>query len=187
MECNSDDTYLKEKTTSMSWMIPTLMGWCVILKKEKGYRSLLTGIKESYTKICSQLWHPTNDLYKHLYFHPAQSFTGETEAPITFSDSMSDYKNRIDELRENERYNIFKDSSAVQAGLTILDFIACRHFRTPVPSVLWYGMQKNRVITDIFCILYHFSPMGSILKPIGTFEKYLLIHDVPSLFFTKEF
>ncbi|EAA8842662.1 hypothetical protein FNH73_23360 [Salmonella enterica subsp. salamae] len=144
MECNSDDTYLKEKTTSMSWMIPTLMGWCVILEKEEGYYALLTGTKESYTKICSQLWHPTNDLYKHLYFHPAQSFTGETEAPITFPDNMSYYKNRMDELRENERYNIFKESSAVQAGLTILDFIACRHFRTPVPSVLWYGMQKKQ-------------------------------------------
>lgn len=144
MECNSNDTYLKEKTTSMSWMIPTLMGWCVILEKEEGYRALLTGIKESYTKVCSQLWYPTNDLYKHLYFHPAQSFTGETEAPITFPDNMSDYKNRMDELRENERYNIFKNSSAVQAGLTILDFIACRHFRTPVPSVLWYGMQKKQ-------------------------------------------
>ncbi|MGX8838009.1 hypothetical protein ACWWKA_11850 [Klebsiella quasipneumoniae] len=124
-------------------MIPTLMGWCVIFDKEEGYHALFKGIKELHTKICSQLWHPTNDLYKHLYFHPAQSLTGETEAPITFPDNMSGYKIRMDELRENERYNVLKDSSAVQAGLTILDFIACRHFRTPVPSVLWYGMQKT--------------------------------------------
>lgn len=143
MECNSDDAYLKEKTTNMSWIIPTLMGWCVILEKEEGYLALLTGIKESYKNICSQLWHPTNDLYSHLYFHPAQSFTGETEAPIFFPDNMNDYKKRMDELRENERYNIFKESSAIQAGLIILDLIACRHFRTPVPAVLWYGMQNK--------------------------------------------
>ncbi len=143
MECNSDDAYLKEKTTNMSWIIPTLMGWCVILEKEEGYSALLTGIKDSYKNICSQLWHPTNDLYRHLYFHPAQSFTGETEAPIAFPDNMNDYKKRMDELRKNKRYNIFKESSATQAGLIILDFIACRHFRTPVPAVLWYGMQKK--------------------------------------------
>lgn len=143
IECNSDDTYLREKTTSMSWMIPTLMGWCVILEKEEGYDVLLSGIKESYTKICSQIWHPTDELYKHLYFHPAQHLTGDTDAPITFPDSMSDYKHRMDEIRNNERYCILKKSSAAQAGLTILDFIAYRHFRTPVPAVLWYNMQKK--------------------------------------------
>ncbi|MDF3660257.1 hypothetical protein [Enterobacter hormaechei] len=56
---------------------------------------------------------------------------------------MNDYKKRMDELRKNKRYNIFKESSATQAGLIILDFIACRHFRTPVRALLWYGMQKK--------------------------------------------
>lgn len=143
MECNNNDTYLKEKTTSTSWMIPTLVGWCVLLEKEEGYTALLKGIKESYTKICSQLWHPTNTFYDHLYFHQSQCFTGETEAPITFPDNMGDYKIRMNDLRGKERYNIFKESSAMQANFTILDFIAYRHFRTPVPPSFWYSMQRN--------------------------------------------
>ncbi|EFQ5806910.1 hypothetical protein HYF40_002639, partial [Salmonella enterica] len=143
LDCNNDDTYLREKTTSTSWIIPTLMGWAVILEKEKEYNILLRGIKEFYPKICSQLWHPTNDLYHHLYFHQAQYVTGETEAPITFPDNMNNYQARMNELKEKDRYNIFTESSARKADLTILDFIACRHFRTPVPPALWYNMQKK--------------------------------------------
>ncbi|EGR9583690.1 hypothetical protein I4X67_001444 [Salmonella enterica subsp. enterica serovar Carmel] len=143
LDYNSDDTYLREKTTSTSWIIPTLMGWAVILENEKEYNVLLRGIKECYPKICSQLWHPTNDLYRHLYFHQAQYITGETEAPITFPDNMNNYQDRMNELRAKDRYNIFTESSAAKAGLTILDFIACRHFRTPVPPALWYNMQKK--------------------------------------------
>lgn len=142
LDCNNDDAYLKEKTTSTSWIIPTLMGWAVILKKDDGYNALLKGIKEFYPKMCSQLWHPTNDLYQHLYFHQAQYVTGETEAPITFPNSMNDYQERMNELKKMDRYSFFKESSAVKAGLTILDFIACRHFRTPVPPALWYRLQK---------------------------------------------
>lgn len=62
---------------------------------------------------------------------------------MTFPDSMNDYQARMNELREKDRYNFFKESSALKAGLTILDFIAYRHFRTPVPPALWYGMQKK--------------------------------------------
>ncbi|MGO2156915.1 MAG: hypothetical protein ACTH5V_14190 [Serratia proteamaculans] len=143
LDCNNDDKYLKEKTTETSWIIPTLMGWTVILNKEEGYNALLKGIKESYPNMCAQLWHPTNNLYHHLYFHQAQYVTGETEAPITFPDSMNDYQARMNELRGNDRYSFFKESSASKAGLTILDFIAYRHFRTPVPPALWYEMQKK--------------------------------------------
>ncbi|EOV4174938.1 hypothetical protein [Yersinia enterocolitica] len=142
LDCNNNDKYLIEKTTSTSWIIPTLMGWAVILKKENGYNVLLKGIKEFYPKMCAQLWHPTNDLYHHLYFHQAQYVLGETEAPITFPDSMNDYQARMDELKEMDRYNFFTESSAGKAGLTVLDFIACRHFRTPVPPALWYHLQK---------------------------------------------
>ncbi|WP_145538897.1 hypothetical protein [Yersinia alsatica] len=142
LDCNNNDKYLIEKTTSTSWIIPTLMGWAVILKKENGYNVLLKGIKEYYPKMCAQLWHPTNDLYHHLYFHQAQYVLGETEAPITFPDNMNDYQARMDELKEMDRYNFFTESSARKAGLTVLDFIACRHFRTPVPPALWYHLQK---------------------------------------------
>ncbi|EMW1014526.1 hypothetical protein AAEK50_001387 [Serratia marcescens] len=143
LDCNNSDTYLREKTTSTSWIIPTLMGLTVILKKEDGYNALLKGIKEFYPEMCAQLWHPTNDLYNHLYFHQAQYITGETEVPITFPDSINDYQERMNELRQMDRYNFFRESSAIKAGLTTLDFIAYRHFRTPVPPALWYGLQKN--------------------------------------------
>ncbi|MDT7486046.1 hypothetical protein [Citrobacter koseri] len=143
LDCNNDDAYLREKTTSTSWIIPTLMGLTVIMKKEEGYNVLIKGVKKFYPKMCSQLWHPTNDLYHHLYFHQAQYAIGETEAPITFPDSMNDYQDRMNELSGMDRYNFFKESSAVKAGLSALDFIAYRHFRTPVPPVLWYGLQKK--------------------------------------------
>ena len=143
LDCNNDDTYLREKTTNTSWLVPTLMGLTTILKKEDGYSLLLKGIREYYPKMCAQLWHPTNDLYRHLYFHQAQHSIGETEAPITFPDNMSDYQERMHELKEMNRYNFFKESSAVKAGLASLDFIAYRHFRTPVPPALWYNIRKK--------------------------------------------
>lgn len=145
LDCNNDDTYLKEKTTNTSWLIPTLMGLTVILKKEEGYNVLLKGIKESYPKMCAQLWHPTDNLFEHLYFHQAQYVTGETEAPIIFPDSINDYQDRMEQLKEMDRYSFFSESSAVKAGLTILDFIAFRHFRTPVPPALWYRLKTKNV------------------------------------------
>lgn len=140
MDCNSDDIYLRGKTTNTSWIIPTLMGWCVIMKKEEGYDALLKGIKESYSRVHSQLWHPTDGFYNHIYFHQTQHISGETEIPIKFPDDMYDYQDRMYSLRENERYNISKKSIAAQSSIFFLDFIAYRHFRTPVQPALWYSI-----------------------------------------------
>jgi hypothetical protein len=143
LECNSDDIYLKDKTTATSWIIPTLMGWSVILDKEEGYESLLDSIKGLKTDICAQLWHPTIDLYQHLYFGKSQFSIGETEAPIIFPDKMDAYSSRMTELVNLKRYSFFSESTAVKAGMSMFDFIACRHFRTPVPPALWYRLKKN--------------------------------------------
>ncbi|RDT53553.1 hypothetical protein DXF93_16280 [Escherichia coli] len=143
VDCNNGDEYLKEKTTNSSWLIPTLIGWCVILDKKDGYNTLRDGVNKSYKKIYSQLWHPTKDIYSHLYFHQAQYVTGETEVPINFPEEMSDYNNRMTQIKDNERYNISSASNAIKFGLSILDFIACRHFRTPLSPSLWYRMKKS--------------------------------------------
>ena len=124
---------------SMSWLLPTLAGWAVILDRYDLYEVLAKNSKIRYPEICLQLWHPTaNDISKHLYFVAAQHSSGETEAPIILPDDANEYRTRMKALLKSERHDIVSSSTARKAGLLAADLVACRHFHTPVAPFFWY-------------------------------------------------
>ena len=122
-----------------SWMLPTLAGWSVVFALPELYRRLASGGEEGgYPEVCRQLWHPTSDFYDNLYFRATRLICGETEAPITFETELNDYRNKMDKMMAIDRYKVIDHSPAHLSDLFGLDFVACRHFRTPVPPSFWY-------------------------------------------------
>jgi hypothetical protein len=126
---------------STSWLLPTLAGWSVILERNDLYDALAKNSKKQYPEICLQLWHPTGqDFSNNLYYRPAQYYCGESEAPIILPDAMSEYRNQMEAILKSERYNVVDASTAGKAGISAIDFVACRHFRTPVAPFAWYQL-----------------------------------------------
>jgi hypothetical protein len=134
-----------ERMTETSWMLATFAGWSVILGMDEMYEVLVQNIRDQYPGVCIQLWHPEKDLYQHLYFQSAHSESGVTEAPIPIQllATASEYREQMQMICESEFGKVFLESPAAQSGLIALDFIAYRHFSTPVPPVFWYSRMDG--------------------------------------------
>ncbi len=139
-----NDKDFTKKMMEMSWILPTLAGWSVLLNHENAYNALAKNSKNQYPEICLQLWHPTQDVSKHLYFHNACRYNGESEAPISLPDTMTEYRNQMKGLLELEKFDVLKSSLGFSNGLGMIDFIAYRHFRTPVAPFLYYKVGGLR-------------------------------------------
>lgn len=120
-----------------SWCLATLAAWCALLGLEPQYERLASGNRETYPQTCAQLWHPTTDWQDHWYFGHARDF-GESEAPFALPTNAEDLRQRLKKFTEMPQYQWNAQSRTGQIGLSILDFVACRHFRIPVPASLWY-------------------------------------------------
>jgi len=137
------DEELCTRLIKMSWLLPTLAGWAVLLGRDDLYEAIAKNSKNEYPEVCLQLWHPTQELAKHLYYWPAQYHCGESEAPITLPDSSSEFRDMMKAVLDSERHDIIDKSSAGLAGIVALDLIACRHYRTPVAPYFWYRLLKT--------------------------------------------
>jgi hypothetical protein len=135
----SDDTLINELMRT-SWMTATLASWCALLALDDVYEILAKGINNSYQNVVPQLWHPDADWQQHWYFRPAQHSCGNTEAPYSLPDSAEELRKRMRQFLTLAPFDIQNTSSAAKAGMQALDFIACRHYRTPVPAWFWYKM-----------------------------------------------
>ncbi|OIR14640.1 hypothetical protein GALL_44450 [mine drainage metagenome] len=137
------DDELRTRLMNMSWLLPTLAGWAVLLGRDDLYAALAKNSKNEYPEVCLQLWHPTQDLAKHLYYWSAQHHCGESEAPITLPNRSSEFLNMMNAVLDSERHNVIDNSSAGLAGIVALDLIACRHHRTPIAPYFWYRLLKT--------------------------------------------
>ncbi|MEI7843914.1 MAG: hypothetical protein WCI39_12895 [Gallionellaceae bacterium] len=137
------DEELRTRLIKMSWLLPTLAGWAVLLGRGDLYEAIAKNSKNEYPEVCLQLWHPTQGLAKHLYYWPAQYHCGESEAPITLPDRSSEFRDMMKAVLDSKRHNIFDNSSAGLAGIVALDLIACRHHRTPVAPYFWYRLLET--------------------------------------------
>lgn len=137
------DQELRTRLMKMSWLLPTLAGWAVLLGRDDLYEAIAKNSKNEYPEVCLQLWHPTQELEKHLYYWPAQYHCGESEAPITLPDSSSEFRDMMMAVLDSERHNVIDKSSAGLAGIFALDLIACRHHRTPIAPYFWYRLLKT--------------------------------------------
>lgn len=133
-----NDGHADERLMNMSWTLPTLAGWCVILGLDEQYKILARGSKEAYPEVCMQLWHPDAKIYDYLYFKQAQYASGATEAPIVLPSELSDWQAHMLAIVNSEQAKIAVTSPAAKAGILALDIVASRHFQTPIAPYFWY-------------------------------------------------
>jgi hypothetical protein len=137
LEVNPKDSKLIEKLMGASWSLATIAAWCVILELDDHYTALARGAAGSYNNVCAQLWHPASDWPSSWYFGESLD-QGEAEAPYAFLPSTTDMRQRMSQFLNRPEYDWVESSPTRKAGIWALDFIACRHFRIPVPASFWY-------------------------------------------------
>lgn len=146
-EVNGDDE-VADAMMSTSWTLSTIAAWCAMLGLDRHYTLLAKGSIGDYANVCGQLWHPAGEWHSRWYFEASHRESGETEAPYLLPIDPAELLARAKELLGLERYEWAKHSPALRAGLWPLDFIACRHFRTPVPPHFWYGLARLNQRSD---------------------------------------
>jgi hypothetical protein len=139
LEVNPKDVGLTQKLMRTSWSLATVAAWCVILDLEEHYAALSQGVSGPYKDVCAQLWHPTSDWPEHWYFGGSLSH-GETEAPYALPSAIAEMRQRMADFIDLKNYDWVESSPSRNVGIWAIDFIACRHFRTPVPASAWYRL-----------------------------------------------
>ncbi len=139
LEVNSKDPKLIEKLMGTSWSLATIAAWCVILDLDDCYAVLMRGASGSYEKVCAQLWHPIKEWPNSWYFGESLD-QGEAEAPYALLPSAAEMRQRMKQFLERSEFDWVDSSPTREVGLWALDFVACRHFRMPVPASAWYRL-----------------------------------------------
>lgn len=134
---NEEKALLKQ----YSWLLATVASWSVMLDLDGVYDALARGHTKDYPEVGSQLWHPPTDWSTKWYFGPVHHRQGDSEAPYALPASAQDLRDRIGEFNASNRLRWEETSPALQVGLWAIDFVACRHFRTPVPASMWYHLR----------------------------------------------
>jgi hypothetical protein len=137
LEVNQTDSKLADKLMSTSWSLATIAAWCAILELNDQYNALSQGAADNYKNVCAQLWHPTSDWHTQWYFRRSLD-QGETEAPYALLPTIAEMQQRMADFIKLENYDWAASSPTRTHGYWALDFIACRHFRVPVPASEWY-------------------------------------------------
>lgn len=137
LEVNPKDVDLAKKLMRTSWSLATVAAWCVIFELDEHYAALSQGISEHYKDVCAQLWHPTTDWPTHWYFGGSLKH-GETEAPYVLPTEIAEMRQRMTDFMGLQKYDWVESSPSRDVGIWAIDFIACRHFQTPVPASVWY-------------------------------------------------
>jgi hypothetical protein len=130
------------KLRATSWMVPLLGEWMAALEDEEGYSQLVT-LNEVLRETTFQVWYPDEKTAEALYVGSAVD-TGISEAPIVLPPTTKDMRDRIRTICTDSPARHKYITSAQKVGIGWLDFIANRHFRTPLNPVLWH-----KLVTDI--------------------------------------
>ncbi len=145
LEVNPKDSKLIEKLMGTSWSLATIATWCVIFELNDHYAALARGATGPYAKVCAQLWHPTKEWPDSWYFGGSLD-QGEAEAPYALLPSTADMRLRMTQFLERPEFDWVESSPTRKVGLWALDFLACRHFRMPVPASAWYRLGNERPV-----------------------------------------
>lgn len=122
-----------------NWLLPNLADWCFLLELNELYEFLAYGAEKHYPWVCQQLWHPTVDVFEDFYFKPVVHSSGIADAPLLVTAQRAKYGARIGLIKSNPDFDVISSSPAFKSSLPFLDFIACRHFRTPVAPFVIYN------------------------------------------------
>lgn len=126
------------KLTSVSWMVPLLGEWMAVLKHDEDYIRLV-GLNEILKETSFQVWYPDEKTAESLYSGPALD-TGITEAPIVLPPTAEEMRARIRGILTESPVKARIIKSTEREGIGWLDFIASRHFRTPLDPAFWQDL-----------------------------------------------
>lgn len=143
LEVGPKDHKLIDKLMGTSWSLATIAAWCVILDLDDHYAALVRGAAGPYAKVCAQLWHPAEGWSSSWYFG-GSLHQGVAEAPYVLLPSITDMKHRMKQFLERSEFAWVESSQTRAVGLWAIDFVACRHFRMPVPASAWYRLNIER-------------------------------------------
>ena len=142
LETELEDIDARKELMKMSWCLPTLAAWSALLNLDDLYTVLSSGSRDHYFYVCGQLWHQNSDWQSHWYFSQTRNF-GETEAPFVLPNTAEELRQQIKLFLSLQDYQWNTTSRAHKVGLSILDYIACRHYRRPVPAFAWYNLLTS--------------------------------------------
>jgi hypothetical protein len=143
LDAGGADDEFKALLKQTSWLLATIASWCAVLGLDDVYRNLADGHNRHYPEVGAQIWHPPEDWSKDWYFGPAHVEGGASEAPYPLPAEAKELRARIEEFNAGGRLKWEENSPARAVGLWAIDFVACRHFRTPVPASIWYHIHPR--------------------------------------------
>jgi hypothetical protein len=130
---NSDLSKLMET----SWLVPTIAQWAAILGEDDEYQRLVRLQEDVLKNTRLQLWYPDEKSDAFVYHGPAHFESGISEAPIILPSTAEEMRSQLQKFRTESPVKIQIISSAAASNFPFLDFLACRHFRTPVDPAYW--------------------------------------------------
>jgi hypothetical protein len=125
-----------QKLTETSWMVPILAQWMAVIGKDDAYKQLAGLARDTLQHTHFQIWYPDDGTEALMYVGPAHWESGTTEAPVELPPTGEEMRKAIRRTRADAPVKALQ-SSASAVGLVWLDFIASRHFRTPVDPLWW--------------------------------------------------
>jgi hypothetical protein len=130
-EVNNDE--YRKRVTSGSALFSHIALWASLLKDENLYESVQNLKKDLLPHSNFQMWFP-DDLSENNFFIN-EDVHGAVLSHVCVDRSPKELLEQV--FGECERTNYFDEISAVKSGVTPLLFVACRHYRLPLPPHLW--------------------------------------------------
>lgn len=131
------------KLMETSWLVPTVAQWAAALDEDQVYAQLAGLGTDVLKNTCFQLWYPDENTNELMYRGPAQFESGIAEAPIALPATADEMRANMKKIRTESPVKEPVQSSASKAGFLWLDFIANRHFRTPVDPARWQRLHDE--------------------------------------------
>jgi len=131
------------KLMETSWLVPTVAQWAAALGEDQVYIQLAELSMDVLKDTCFQLWYPDKNTDEVMYRGPAQFESGIAEAPIELPPTADEMRAEMKKIRTESPVKDPAQSSASEAGFPWLDFIANRHFRTPVDPACWQRLRDE--------------------------------------------
>jgi hypothetical protein len=136
------------KLIETSWLVPTVAQWAAALGEDQVYARLAGLGMDVLKDTCFQLWYRDENTDEVMYRGPAQFESGIAEAPIKLPPTADEMRADMKKIRTESPVKDPVQSSASKAGFPWLDFIASRHFRTPVDPAIWQKIADDPAPTE---------------------------------------
>jgi hypothetical protein len=121
---------LKQELSKTSTLLPLIAMFCLVLNHEETYQEIRELALTVFPHTNFQIWYPDNNTETYFYKKFAGS-TGATFCSLEFPKSVHEFGENIRNIQQHA--DKFFDASSFSAhGMPIIQFLASRHYRTPI-------------------------------------------------------